>query len=89
VLVDGDSVRDLGSTDCFGEIAALTGRRRTSTVRAHTELRLLRFEGPHFLRAVTGYTPSHAAASTLVQERLAHAASSAAMSEAAVPPARD
>jgi hypothetical protein len=77
VLVDGATVRHLGPAECFGEIAALAGRRRTSTVRADTELCLLRFDGPHFLLAVTGYTPSNAAASTLVQERLAHAASSA------------
>ena len=89
VLVDGVSVRYLGRADCFGEIAALTGRRRTATVRANTELRLLRFQRPQFMRAVTGYTPSDTAASTLLQERLAHAASSAVVGEAAVPPARD
>jgi MFS family permease len=78
VLVDGARVRELGPAECFGEIAALTGSRRTSTVRAHTALTVLRFTGPHFIRAVTGYTPSGAAASSLIQERLQHAASSAA-----------
>ena len=75
VLVGGVSVRSLVRTDCFGEIAALTGRRRTSTVRADTELELLRFDAPHFVRAVTGYTASHTAASALVHERLTQNAS--------------
>jgi cyclic nucleotide-binding protein len=86
VLTDGASVRHLGPADCFGEIAALTGRHRTSTVRANTELHLLRFHGPHFVRAVTGYSPSDTAASALVDERLAHAASSTVIGEGAVPP---
>ena len=70
VLADGARVRYLGRADCFGEIAALTGRRRTATVRAAGELHLLRFDGPQFARVVTGYTPSTSAASTLVRERL-------------------
>jgi MFS family permease len=80
VLVDSAQVRELGPTECFGEIAALTGSRRTSTVRARTPLTMLRFSGPHFIRAVSGYTPSGAAASSLIQERLQHAVSSAAAS---------
>ena len=88
VLVDGASVRHLGPADCFGEIAALTGRRRSSTVRANTELHLLRFQGPHFVRAVTGYTPSSTAASALVEDRLAHAVSSIVVGEDAAPHAR-
>jgi CRP-like cAMP-binding protein len=84
ILVDGAAIRYLGPADCFGEIAALTGRRRTSTVRADSELELLRFDAPHFVRAVTGYTPSNNAASTLVRERLANTASSTAMRRADV-----
>jgi MFS family permease len=84
VLVDGVHVRTLGPAECFGEIAALTGSLRTSTVRADTALRLLRFSGAHFLRAVTGYSASDAAASTLVSERLAHAVSSAAAADSSV-----
>jgi MFS family permease len=75
VLVGGISVRSLARTDCFGEIAALTGRRRISTVRADTELELLRFDAAHFVRAVTGYAASQTAASALVHERLTHTAS--------------
>lgn len=78
VLTDGASVRHLGPPECFGEVAALRGTRRTSTVRAHTALRLLRLTGPHFIRAVAGYTPSSAASSALIEERLAHAVSSRA-----------
>ena len=66
VLVGGIRVRTLARTDCFGEIAALTGRRRISTVRADTELELLRFKAQHFVRAVTGYPTSQTAASALV-----------------------
>jgi hypothetical protein len=71
VLVDGRTIARLGPADPFGEIAALTGSLRTSTVVADTDLRLLRFTGPHFLRAVTGYAASHSAASSLVDRRLA------------------
>ena len=70
ILTDGVTVGHLGPEDCFGEIAALGGTSRVSTVRSRTHLRLLRFNGPHFVRAVTGYTPSSVAASTLVNERL-------------------
>ena len=78
VLVNGKRVQILGPANCFGEIAALTGSRRSATVRADTELKLLRFTRAHFVRAVTNYAPSHAAATTLVQERLADSAASAA-----------
>lgn len=78
VTVHDAPVGRLGPADCFGEIAALTGRRRTSTVRADTPLTLLRLSGVHFARAVTGYATSRAAASTLVDQRLARAAFCAA-----------
>jgi MFS family permease len=78
VLADDAHVRELGPTDCFGEIAALTGSVRTSTVRALTSLTVLRFSGHHFIRAVTGYAPSGAVASSLMRERLEHAVSSTA-----------
>jgi MFS family permease len=78
VSVHGARIYELGQADCFGEIASLTGSRRTSTVRAETMLELLRFTGPQFVRAVTGLAPSTAAAFTLVDERLARAVSDAA-----------
>ena len=64
-------LRRLGPGDCFGEIAALTRGPRTSTVRADTELKLLRLRGEHFVNVVSGYTPSESAAGALVAERLA------------------
>lgn len=78
VSADGHHVADLGSADCFGEIACLTGSRRTSTVRAATRLELLRFTGPLFVRAVAGYSTSYKAASALVEERLDRALSRSA-----------
>jgi predicted MFS family arabinose efflux permease len=71
VFVHGRRMQVLGPSDCFGEIAALTGRRRTGTVKADTELSLLKLTRRHFVAAVTNYAPSHAAATTLVGERLA------------------
>jgi MFS family permease len=83
VSVDGERVWQLGNAECFGEIAGLTGSRRTSTVRAETGLDLLRFRGPQFVRTITGYVPSNAQALSLVDERLARAVSDAARTKSA------
>ncbi|MBV9193636.1 MAG: MFS transporter [Solirubrobacterales bacterium] len=83
VSVDGEDVWHLGSADCFGEIAGLTGSRRTSTVRAETNLELLRFKGPQFVRTVTGYGSSNTAALTLIDERLERGVSDAARTKSA------
>lgn len=88
VTVHGASVGDLGPADCFGEIAALTGQRRTSTVRADTPMNLLRLSGLHFVRAVTGYAPSQTEASSLVNQRLSRAVYSAAGQDETDPPGR-
>ncbi|HVF76727.1 MAG TPA: MFS transporter [Solirubrobacteraceae bacterium] len=77
VMVGGTVVNALGTGDCFGEIAALGRRVRTSSVHAEGDLALLRLGGAHFVRAVTGYTPSRAAAGALVEERLARGAAQA------------
>jgi hypothetical protein len=82
VSADGAEVGRLAAADCFGEIAGLTGSRRTATVRADTQLELLRPTGKQFVLAVGGYTLSNAQASALVEERLARAVSSAAASSA-------
>ena len=76
VSVAGKDVTTLGAGDCFGEIAALGRRRRTSTVRADADVELLRLHGAQFVRAVTGYSPSRSAATALVEERLARGARS-------------
>lgn len=73
VLVDGEVANHLDVGDCFGEIAALDGGTRSSTVRARTPLMLHRLPGHTFLSVVTGYTPSRGAAEILVGARLAHA----------------
>jgi hypothetical protein len=85
VSVDGESVWHLGDSDCFGEIAGLTGSRRTSTVRADTELDLLRFKGPQFVRTVTGYVPCNTAALSVIDERLSRAVAVAAWRRESAP----
>ena len=79
VLVDGVRIGDLQSADCFGEIAALTGRHRTATVRARSSLSVLRLSGRQFVRAVTGFSPSSAAATALMNDRLTQRASGTVM----------
>jgi MFS family permease len=71
VLVGDSIVAILGPGECFGEIAVLGRRQRTASVRAHSELELLRVTGEHLVRAVAGCTPSRTAADTLVEQRLA------------------
>ena len=69
VIADGFPVAALGPGECFGEIAALGGGIRTSTVVATSALTLHRLPGRIFVSTVTGYTPSFAAAQVLVEER--------------------
>ncbi len=69
VLVDDRRVAVMRPGECFGEIAALGGGVRTSTVRATGALTLHRLPGRTFVSTVTGYTPSLAAAEVLVEER--------------------
>ncbi len=83
VSAAGQTAGYLGSAECFGEVSALTGGRRISTVRADTRLRLLRFTGPQFVRVVTGYAASYREASALVDRRLGRAVASAAVAAAA------
>lgn len=52
----GELVGELGPGDYFGEIALVTGDRRTATVTARTSARLLVFNAPAF-RALLARTP--------------------------------
>lgn len=70
VFVGDRAVGRLGPGDCFGEIAALGRGQRTASVRAESELELLRLTGEQLVRAVTGCTPSRSAATELISKRL-------------------
>jgi MFS family permease len=71
VLGDGDQIRTLGSSDCFGEIALLRNLPRTSEIRARTPLDLYALERDVFVPAVSGYRPAAAAADAGIARMLA------------------
>lgn len=58
VVGDGQVIATLGPGEGFGEIALLRPTRRTATVTARTELRLLALRSERFLPVVLGYAPS-------------------------------
>jgi len=60
VLVDGNHVADLGPGDFFGEIALLEKDRRTATVTATSDLRVVVMHDRHF-RAMEDELPAVAA----------------------------
>ncbi len=64
------TTRELGPGDFFGEIALLRDVPRTATVRAVEPLRIYAIERDEFIAAVTGHTPSLAAAENVVVSRL-------------------
>ncbi|WP_243058010.1 MFS transporter [Nocardioides sp. SR21] len=70
VIGDGQVVATLGPGDGFGEVALLRRTRRTATVRAGTDLRLLSLGSDHFLPVVLGYPPSAREAGTVVDSML-------------------
>ena len=63
-------VATLGPGEGFGEIALLRRTRRTATVRARTDLRLLALRSERFLPVVTGFTPSAREAGEVVDRML-------------------
>jgi hypothetical protein len=71
VIGEGRLVNTMGPGDGFGEIALLRGIARTTTVRAHTRLRLYTLDRAHFLAAVGSYHSSTDEADALIASRLA------------------
>jgi CRP-like cAMP-binding protein len=67
VVGDGRVVAALGPGEGFGEIALLRPTRRTATVTARTELRLLALRPERFLPVVLGYAPSFREAGAAIE----------------------
>jgi len=70
VVGDGQVVAVLGPGQGFGEISLLQQRRRTTTVRATSELRLHALHAEHFLAVVMDFPPSASDARTAVHSML-------------------
>lgn len=70
VVSSGRLVRQLRSGDGFGEIALLRDIPRTATVRTTSPVHLIALEREPFIAAVTGTSPSHEAASRMVDDHL-------------------
>lgn len=71
VDIGGTVVKRLGPSEYFGEIALLYRTPRTASVVAASPMRVLRFDGPHFVAAVTGYVGSSAKLVAVADDRLA------------------
>ena len=70
VTVAGDVVRSLGPGDFFGEIAMLDGGRRTATVTASTEAKVLVLFGSEFRRLQAEQPETAASIEAAMRERM-------------------
>jgi hypothetical protein len=70
VVRNRQSISELSSGDCFGEIALIRGCRRTASVRATTALTLRVLSRAVFVAAVTGYSPSARVVDDVIASRL-------------------
>jgi MFS family permease len=70
VIGDGRLLNTMGPGDGFGEIALLRDTVRTTTVRAHTSMRLYTLDRDHFLAAIGGYRSSTQEADAVIASRL-------------------
>jgi len=70
IVTDGRVVFKPTAGGYFGEIALLRNVPRTATIRALTDVKLLRLEGETFVAAVTGNSASSDAAQTVIGDRL-------------------
>ena len=70
VTVGGDVVRSLGPGDFFGEVAMLDGGRRTATVTASSEAKVLVLFGSEFRRLQQEQPETAAAIEAVMRERV-------------------
>jgi len=70
VTVAGDVVRSLGPGDFFGEVAMLDGGRRTATVIASSEAKVLVLFGSEFRRLQQEQPETAAAIEAVMRERV-------------------
>ena len=71
VIEDGKPKREQADGECFGEIALIRDVRRTATVSALRETRLLALDRERFIETVTGHRRSHQSAEAVARGWLA------------------
>ncbi|HYI22940.1 MAG TPA: MFS transporter [Candidatus Limnocylindrales bacterium] len=71
VVHDGEWLKTLNAGEAFGEIALLSDRPRTATIRVRDTIDVLRLPRETFLEALTGSPRAQLAGDSVVAERLA------------------